>query len=156
MLFEHLTLRDRQALLVGMIILIPTLFYFIWLEPFIESHQQLKNRILVEQANLTWMQQAAAEIQNLRAMSSTAPPVPLITLINISIARSSLNTIDKHLDSKNEQEVRIRFEEVPFTQLVQWLAQLYRQHQIQVTAISIERQQRPDTVKTQITLYRSK
>jgi len=159
-MLNYLTSRDRRVLLIGIIILSLTLIYFIGLEPFIESHQQLKNKVLAEQKNLLWMQQAATEVQRLRQqavpLTAKSSSQSLFALIDTSIAQSSLNKINKRIEPKNEQELHISFDEVSFTQLIQWLAQLYQQYQIQVSMILLERQQRPDTVKSHITLYRQK
>ena len=55
-MLNRLTPRDRRAFIMGISILSFAITYFIWLEPFIESYQQLKNKVLAEQMNLLWMQ----------------------------------------------------------------------------------------------------
>ncbi len=157
-MLNRLTPRDRRAFIMGISILSFAITYFIWLEPFIESYQQLKNKVLAEQMNLLWMQQAATEIQQLRLQSSTLavkPTESLATLLDTSIAQSTLKPMNKQVELKNDQEVRISFEEVNFTQLIHWLVQLRQQYQIQVNTISLERRSQPEMVKSLFILRRS-
>jgi general secretion pathway protein M len=157
-MLNRLTPQDRRAFLIGITLLSVAITYFIWLEPFIESYQQLKNKVLAEQTHLLWMQQAAAEIQQLRLQSSTSavkPTESLAMLLDKSIAQSALKLVNKQVELKNEQEVRISFEEVNFTQLIHWLVQLHQQYQIQVSTISLERRSPPEMVKSVFVLRRS-
>ncbi|NJO14704.1 MAG: type II secretion system protein M [Thioploca sp.] len=154
--FINLNYRERWVLLSGTVLLVFILSYFWWWQPFIAKHIQLTHIIAAQQKSLQWMTQSAAEIQQLRqplshSVSSTNS-LSLLTLIDKSMRQGTLNSVSKRIESKSNQEVQLHFEQVSFTELMLWLAQLYNQYQIQVDSIHIEQLTLPDKVKARLTL----
>ncbi|EDN65834.1 conserved hypothetical protein [Beggiatoa sp. PS] len=76
----------------------------------------------------------------------------LLNLIDKSTRIGALRNANKQIEAKGKQEVRVNFEEVSFTDLMRWLGQLYNQHQIQVSTMSIEQKHKPNKVKVRLTL----
>jgi len=150
---NQLSSRDRYTLIIGTVALGLILVYFMLIEPFLSSHNQLKNIVAAQKNTLDWMNKAAPEIQALRQQSTPVIKRPsLLSLIDKSTRSGALSKARKRIQPKGEQEVRVNFEKVSFTELIRWLGQLYNQYQVQVTKITIERQQAPDRVKVRLTL----
>jgi len=145
--FNRLTLSERQTIIIGIIVVMSASIYFLLWEPFVANHKQLKNIVAVQKNNLAWMRTAANEVRQLR---NTSTPQNLLSLVDTSIRE--LNTTDKRIKPKGEQEVLVDFPSISFTKLIEWLAKLYNQHQIQVSTISIERQANSDQVIVKLTL----
>lgn len=154
--FNQLAPRERNTLIVGTIALVGILGYFMLWEPFVTARVQLENIVIAQQATLRWMQAATVEVQQLRRHSSTPllkkRKQSLLSLIDSSTRQGELGKVNKRIEPKGEQEVRVNFEQVSFTELMRWLGQLSNRHQVQVSTISIERQQVPDRVKVYLTL----
>lgn len=155
--FKHLTLREQQMLLIGAFVLIFIVVYFLFWEPLVKEHAQLEQTILAQKESLRWMQIAAVEIQQLRqplhSTTSVAKNRPsLLSLIDSSSRQGVLEKVEKRIEPKGEQEVRVTFKVVSFTDFVQWLEQLSNNHQIVVKTISIESLSAPDQVKINLTL----
>jgi len=154
--FTQLESRERRVLISGAIALVIIAGYSIVYEPFVKARAQLENIVTAQQVTLQWMQNASAEIQQLRAESSSLPQIntqiSLLSLIDQNLRQSPLNKIDKRIDPKGENSVDIYFEHVNFTELMRWLGQLHNQHHIKVNMISIEKLASPDTVKIRMTL----
>jgi general secretion pathway protein M len=154
--FNNLSYQARLVLLgsLGLVIIIWS--YLEWWQPFMANHIQLTHNIATQQQTLQWMTTAAAEIQQLRQQShhatSQTNSLSLLTLIDKSMRSGTLNSVNKRIESKDNQEVQLNFESVSFTELVRWLAQLYNQYQVQVDNVHIERLTVPDRVKVRLTL----
>ncbi len=152
--FNQLAPRERRVLIIGAVTLGGILLYFMLWEPFVTTHAQLKNIVAAQKVTLQWMKDAALEIQQLRrhTPSSQTSEQSLLGLIDRSIRSGRLDKAHKRIEQKGEREVQVNFEEVSFTELMQWLGQLYNQHQVQVSSISLERLRTPDSVKVRLTL----
>ncbi|MDM8564373.1 type II secretion system protein M [Candidatus Halobeggiatoa sp. HSG11] len=147
---EQLSSSERKTIIWGVIIVITASVYFLMWEPFTANYKQLQNIVAAQKDNLSWMQNAAAEVQSLRGRVSA--PKNLLSLIDTSIRNNNLNKIDKRIEPKGKQEVLVSFSNVSFTELVQWLSKLYNQHKVQITAINIEHKLAPDQVAVKLTL----
>jgi general secretion pathway protein M len=156
--FNQLTSRERRTLMIGTVMLGGILFYFLVWEPFVTARTQLENIVASQQSTLQWMNDAAAEVQQLQQRPQTKPSKKstqsIISLIDKSTRIGALRGTNKRIEAKGQQEVRVTFEEVSFTDLMRWLKKLYNQHQIQISTISIEQKHKPDKVKVRLTLNR--
>ena len=154
--FKQLAPHERRTLMIGTIALSSLLFYFLIWEPFVTARTQLENIVASQKSTLQWMNEAAAEVQQLQHRPQTTPakkPVQsLLNLIDKSTRIGALRNANKQIEATGKQEVRVNFEEVSFTDLMRWLGQLYNQHQIQVSTMSIEQKHKPDKVKVRLTL----
>jgi general secretion pathway protein M len=158
--FKQLPLRERRTLIIGAIALSSILFYFLLWEPLITARTQLENIVASQKSTLQWMNDAAAEVQQLQHRPQTTsspskkPTQSLLSLIDRSTRIGAFRRANKRIEAKGKQEVRVNFEDVSFTDLMRWLGQLYNQHQIQVSTINIEQKHIPDKVKVRLTLKR--
>lgn len=150
--------RERHTLLLGALVLSALLLYFLVWEPFQAARAQLANIIAAQESDLQWMQQAAGQIRQLRANQSTEPArtdtTSLLAIIDNSTRAGDLAKVSKRIEPQGESSVRVNFETVRFTFLLQWLAVLHAQHGIQVQALSLERDTGADRVKARLTLGR--
>ncbi|MEN8217473.1 MAG: type II secretion system protein M [Pseudomonadota bacterium] len=148
--FKQLAPRERRAIIYGAVALGSILVYFMLWAPFVTARTQLENIVAAQKATLHWMQAAALEVQQLRHQSRTSPAhkQSLLSLID----QSTLGKARKRIEPKGEREVWVNFEEVSFTELIRWLGQLYNQHQVQISTISIERLDTSDRVKVRLML----
>lgn len=152
--FNQLSPRERRVLIIGAIVLGGILMYFRLWEPFVTARAQQENIVAAQKTTLRWMTDAAASVQQLRRQSHTTPAKKpsLLGLIDKSTHTGALSKARKQIEPKGELEVRVSFEEVSFTELMQWLGLLYSQHKVQVSTINIEPQPIPDRVKVRLTL----
>jgi len=148
--FNQLTPRERRALMIGAVALGGILTYFTLWAPFVTAHTQLENIVAAQKNTLQWMQAAALQVQQLRHQSRTSPAhkQSLLSLID----QSTLGKAHKRIEPKGDREIWVNFEQVSFTELMQWLGQLYNQHQVQISTISIERLDTSDRVKVRLIL----
>lgn len=148
----QLTLRERQALLIGGFALGAGFGYFLLWRPLMIAQQQLKTIVTAQQTTLQWMQQAALEVKQARSISDI-PQHSLLSLIDDSMRQGTLSQLPKRLEPQNEDLVQVSFEQIRFSELITWLSHLYNHYHIHVRTLSLERQY-PDTVKVRLTLHR--
>lgn len=159
LIFGQLSPRERYILFLGIVIGASLFVYaFLWI-PLVNSRTTLDTKIIAQEANLQWMQQAAQEIQQLRGQSTTVAAaksaVSLLTVIDNSNSQTWLATTPKRIEPKTEEEILVEFEQVSFTALMRWLVELYNRYQIQVGAMSVERLDANDNVKVRVTLVKN-
>ncbi len=154
--FNQLAPRERRALIIGIVALGGIIIYFMLWEPFTTERTQLENIITSQKSTLDWMNETAAEVQQLRSQSKTSSvktrKQSLLSLIDKSTRTGALSKANKRIEPKGERQVRVNFKEVSFTELMRWLGQLHNQHQVQVSTITIEPQHTPDKVKVRLIL----
>ncbi len=153
---NQLAPRERRVLIIGAVTLVIMMGYFMLWEPLVTARAQLENVVAAQKTTLRWMTDAAAEVKQLRLQSNTSPTKThkpsLLSLIDKSVRTGILAKTNKRIEPKGKQKVQVRFNTVSFTALMRWLGQLYNQHQVEMSQISIERQQAPDQVKVNLTL----
>jgi len=154
--FKQLALRERRALIIGGVALGILMGHFMFIEPLITARALLENIVSAQKNTLRWMNEAAAEVQQLRHDVGNSPTKirrqSLLSLIDKSTRNGELDKINKRIEPRGEQEVQVRFKAVSFTALMRWLGQLYNQYQVQVNTISLERQPVSDRVRASLTL----
>ncbi len=149
--------REYIILIIGGITLSLILGYFFILEPLLLQRQQLININQSQQKTLTWMRDAVMQVQQLRTVTSRPTlEQSLFSLIDESLQKTNLQKLNKRIEPRKETEVRVNFEQVAFSDLIKWLADLNNQHGIQVLLMSVEPLREPDQVKVNMTLYYEK
>lgn len=155
-LFKHLNPRERYSLIVGGSALFLFLAYILLWQPWQNQVQEMQLRVGAQIEELAWMQQAAKEVKQLRTSSASStvnrPTASLFSIIDSSMAQTSLAKTNKRIEPNTEQEIKISFEQANFSDLVQWIAGLQQQHRLQVQVLSLEKLAGNDSVKAQLTL----
>jgi general secretion pathway protein M len=154
--FNQLALRERRALIIGVVGLGILMGHFMFIEPLITARALLENIVSAQKNTLRWMKEAAVEVQQLRHDVGKSPTKirrqSLLSLIDKSTRNGELDKINKRIEPRGEKEVQVRFKAVSFAALIRWLGQLYNQYQVQVKTISLERQPVSDQVRASLTL----
>lgn len=151
--WQHLEQREQHVLIGGTLVTLGLITYFLLWEPLSTAHHDLRNRVAAQQATLVWMQNAAQQIQQLRTTRPEAPPkTPLLVTVTNSLQTGNFTKLIKQVESKSEQEVRVTFEQISFTEFIKWLAALQNQFTIQVQSLHLTPLTTADMVKVQLTL----
>lgn len=154
--FKQLNSRERYSLIVGGSVLFLFLAYILLWQPWQNQVQEMQLRVGAQIEELAWMQQAAKEVKQLRTSSAPStvnrPTASLFSIIDSSMAQTSLAKTNKRIEPNTEQEIKISFEQANFSDLVQWIAGLQQQHRLQVQVLTLEKLAGNDSVKIQLTL----
>ncbi len=148
--------RERRLVLTGGLVLGLLLVYVLVVDPLLSAYGERASRVEQQRADLVWMQQAAARIQQLQASSGAQGAGlgdrSLLAVVDGSAREAGLGGALSRVRPDGALAVRVWFEGVPFDALVEWLGRMDREFQVQVKLITLERQSEPGRVHAQLTL----
>jgi len=150
----NLQSRERHTLLGGAIVLVPLLVYALLIDPFQQELQRLEQGVESQRELLAWMQQAAAEVKQLRGTQPGAQRVSgqsLMSTIDASARSTGLSGAIKQLRPEG-QGVKVRLEEAAFDDMLRWLGQLSSRHGIAVSGLVMERLPQAGRVNASVVL----
>ncbi|MCP4699405.1 MAG: type II secretion system protein M [Gammaproteobacteria bacterium] len=150
--FSRLQRRERYALILGSGLLLAILGYFLMWEPFAAQRASLAKQVAAQRALHDWMEAAARQVRQLRSRKGKVPEQSLLSLIDKSLRQSALNKVNKRIEPKSEQAVRVNFEQVAFNDLILWLARLQNRHGVRANSVAITRRKTPGIVSARLTL----
>jgi len=157
--WEGLGTRERFIVIPGSVILIPFLLWVLVWRPLIGNVIQLEQEVASQRENVVWMQNAATELRQLRGSGAQAAAGlggrSLLAVVDQSARSAGLGSGLKRIEPDTADAVRVRLEGVSFDTLVTWLDLLSRQHGIQASLVSIEREAGPGLVNVRLTLNAS-
>lgn len=152
--WANLQPRERHTLLGGGIALALIMVYALGIDPFRQELRRLEQSVTAQQEVLGWMQQAAAEVKQLRGNRPGATQVSgqsLMSLIDASARSTGLSGAIKQLRPEG-QGVKVRLEEAAFDDMLRWLGQLNSHHGIHVSGLVMERLPQPGRVNASVVL----
>ena len=99
------------------------------------------NRLASAETGFAEMQAIAKQVESLRGqMLSGKPkvaPEQLLSLLEGGLKSATIATSLKSITPESDGAIRMRFDEVPFDSLIQWLIQFHNQHGISVSSMSV-------------------
>nr|VFK60344.1 MAG: general secretion pathway protein M [Candidatus Kentron sp. TUN]VFK62474.1 MAG: general secretion pathway protein M [Candidatus Kentron sp. TUN]VFK71879.1 MAG: general secretion pathway protein M [Candidatus Kentron sp. TUN] len=147
--------RDRIALVVGGVMIVSSLLWFMVIEPLDNKVEYLTHRVSKREADLQWMQQAAKKIIRLRenavAKGEASHAQSLLIVVDNSAKKAGISQAVKRIEPIGEKGVRVWIEEVAFDDLLLWLGDL-RLKGIHSDNIAIEHRKVSGHVNTKATL----
>jgi len=117
--FSHLSQRDQTALLILAVCASAWLVYQGLVSPMSERRAQMAVNNVAASALLSRVDAKVAQLMHLRDQSASAPSGSLTA--TISRASEALQLPVKRLQPNSRGEVQVRFENVDYDRLVQWL-----------------------------------
>lgn len=146
---------ERRTLSVGGIVMTLTLIYFGGWAPLQESVASLETQVQEQQALKRWMEQSAAEVQQLRrggAGQGLGAGRSLLTVVDQTARGGQLGPSLKRIEPEGENSVKVWLEQAAFDEMMSWLVTLEQQYGVTVATITIERQAVAGRVDAHLTL----
>jgi len=155
----NLAFREKQALSVGVVVIIIFLIYgFIW-APLNNKVKTIRTHIERNQALLAWM--TAADIQIQRIQKNNQKPLAavsagsLLSVIQNQINLSPIATNLSELRQFENDSVQLRFKQVEFDKMIAWLAELCQENKVVITQLTITSGESPGIVAAEFVLKTS-
>ena len=148
---------ERKILIIGAVALAFILPYFgVWL-PLQKDVAALESQVQEQHAVKRWMQQASAEVKQLRGAGGSNPVRPqdgrsLLAVVDQTAKRSGLGPGLKRLEPEGQDAVKVWLEQIAFDQMVAWLTSLEQKNGLAVETITIDRQDIDGRVNARMTL----
>jgi general secretion pathway protein M len=132
------------------------LVYAVAWNPLTASVSRLQQSVEEQQALKQWMQQAAAEVNQLRgAAGASDDHRSLLAVVDQTSKQSQLGPAVKRIEPDGQELVRVSLEQASFDDMMSWLGSLQRSFGVSVADVSIDRQAASGRVNARITLKRS-
>lgn len=154
----NLNPRERNALVIGGIILGVLLIYTVLWAPFSNKVEKLEHTVQEQRALQLWINTASAEAQRLRATKSTHSTAQniagqsLLSVVDQAAKQDRLGSALKRIEPEGAAKVRVWIEQAPFDDVVLWMGNLQNTYGVRVTNVSIDRQGTSALVNARITV----
>lgn len=155
--WQNLSFREKQAALLGSIVIILFLFYEMVWSPFTDHIESLRHSLIQNQALLTWMQDTDKKIQSLEKNQyhdKIQAKTSLLSLIQNQLQQTPLGRSVSEVRQADNNAVELQFEKVNFDSLIVWLTRLWQQHGLLVTDIAVKPTGARGIVKGNVVLSR--
>jgi general secretion pathway protein M len=145
--------RERHTLIAGALALILLLGYALVWEPYQSELKRLRQSVAEQEQLLAWMEQAAAEVAQLRrsAPARSASRQPLLTLVDTTARQRGLGGALKRVQPDGEA-VQVWLEQAAFDEVLRWVDGLARSHGIRVNGMVVERAEASGLVNARLVL----
>jgi type II secretory pathway component PulM len=144
--------RERQALSVLAVFLVPVLLYLLVWSPVRTGLARSQARLATVQVQLATMREQAALVESLRAAPRSEPIADAASAVQDAASRNGLKGQVKRVDADNPNSVRVQVEAAPFPALMSLLVDL-QQRGLRAEKAGIERNAtKPGTANANLVL----
>jgi general secretion pathway protein M len=150
MRWEDLQFREKIAMVGAAAALILALLYLL-MQPLLSRRAQLREEVVVRQAELVWMMNSAGEIIRGGTAAQTPAVASPLKLIDQTVRANNLIGQLKRLEPGTGDEIRVWMEEVAYVDLIHWLRQLTGGGQIAIANLTVEKSGAPGRVNARLT-----
>lgn len=146
--------RERRALSVLAVFLVPVLLYLLVWNPVQHGLAASQARLATVHAQLAQVREQAALVASLRAAPRSEAPADAASAVQDAAARNGLREQVKRVDADSQNSVRVQLEAAPFSALMSLLVEL-QQAGLRTDSATVERNARAGTVNARLVLQAS-
>lgn len=150
--FEQLQSRERQLVIVAMVVFAIFLPYQLIWSPLIVRAGHLQKQVNKQAKQLQWMRASMQEIPQPRGNSGAKHSGSLLSVVEQTANQSQLRNSIRKIQPEGDQGVRIWMDNAGFDDILMWLERLKKQSSIEVVDFSVERQTETGQVNLRLLL----
>lgn len=149
--WDNLSLREKQVMFFGGIIVTLALFYLIIWAPLSNAVASYRHEVEENGKLLAWMKEADHEMQNMQQTAKHKTSASsLLSLVQKQLAIASLTTTQ--LRQGDNGEIQMSFQNVAFDKLIQWLVAANQNQHLSIVHMSVTPTATPGLVMATITV----
>lgn len=141
--WQSLSARDRRIVQIGGVVVAAMLFWALWFDPLQRARQSLAGSVKQAEADLVYVQSAAARLAGLQASGSATVfdrgGKSLLALADASAREAQLANALKRIEPVSGGRVSVWLEAASFDAVAQWLEQLQQHFGVRADEFSISR-----------------
>jgi len=149
--FEQLQSRERQLVIVAIVVFAVFLPYQLIWSPLIVRAGHLQKQVNQQAKQLQWMRTSMREIPQPRG-SGVKHSGSLLSVVERTANQSQLHNSIRKIQPEGGQGVRIWMDNAGFDDILMWLERLKKQSDIEVVDFSVERQTEAGQVNLRLLL----
>ncbi|UZE94480.1 type II secretion system protein M [Alkalimarinus alittae] len=153
--FDSLPKRDQQALLLLSGALVLAILYFLVWSPAHEFSKKQEANLKSSQELLSWVRANEGIARSLvgDAGSHSSKIIDSQSLVSTVSSNAQKHKINlKRFEPSGERKVRVWLEKVPFNTVILWLKDLNSSYNIEVSQVSIDKDEKGGLVNVRLTL----
>ncbi|QEP44822.1 type II secretion system protein M [Ectothiorhodospiraceae bacterium BW-2] len=154
--WNSLQSREQWLIMLGGGVLLMLLLYLVLWEPVVKESQQLEQSVINLERDLAWMAQAAEVVQQLQQRATEqggAGSQPLLTIVDRTLKQFQLGDNIERVQPEGSR-VQIRLKEAAFDQVLSWIDQLDKRHNLTIDSLVVERSDALGRVNTRLVVGR--
>ncbi len=127
-LLSRYSARERMIVIAGIVILLGIVIHAGLVEPYQQRLGSLKEDLAQSKADLQWLASVKPELARSGSISQVQKfDGSLANLINQTTNQQKLDSYLAQMTPRGEDEISVRFKEVPFQQLILFIAKINEQ-----------------------------
>ncbi len=150
--FHQLQSRERQLVIVAMVVFAIFLPYQLIWSPLLNRADRLQQQVNQQTEQLQWMRNALREIPPLQGGQGTKSSASLLSVVEQTARQGKLRSSIRKIQPEGEQGVRIWMDNAGFDDVLMWLEQMKKQAGIEVVEMAAERQTETGRVNLRLLL----
>jgi len=124
-LLARYSLREKLIVLVGIVVLAGLGIHALLIEPYQQRVASVEEALIQGRDDLQWMSSAVQGLSsNDNSQQSQNFDGTLANLINQTVKQEQLNSYLAQMTPRGEDEIRVRFDAVPFDRFITFVAKL--------------------------------
>lgn len=149
----RLTSRERGLLALLVFCAVPAALWFGLLEPLGQTRDAARTDLREAQALTEWVAGRAAEQALLGRPEDSGPRRPIGSSgLEQSLISAGLRDLVSALTNRSQEEIEVRFDDVPFVDLVRWMDQSDPEWGYDIINLRLERTEAPGRVMADLVL----
>lgn len=150
--------RERMFIAVGSILLVAFLIFWLGLKPLFQHAGEARQRVEEKSVLLADLRATATELGDRSRLAATLPSAneSLVVIVDRSTRETGLATSLKRNQPVSDDEIRVRFENASFNQVMAWLGLLHSKYGIEIDNAAFETMTEPGRVQASLVLKRGK
>ena len=155
--FEQLAPRERLLVTVAGILAMFALVVILGVRPLFANSRRASELVADKQTLLADLERVAARLGPQSPLNGAGPAdnQPLVVLVDRTTRARGLGPFLKRNEPDGPASIRLRFENVPFDTLVEWLVEMQNAHQVATVNASIDAAQDTGRVNCSLQLARA-
>lgn len=140
--FQTAEPREQKMMFFGGLTITVILFFAFIIFPLQEKVDNAKSNLEYKQSLYQWMQ---PKVKSLIALKSSKPTnlnqtkTSALIIVERELKQSALSGLPHTIEKKQNDEVQITFDSVPFDEVIRWLGGLSQSFQLQVQSMTVNR-----------------
>jgi general secretion pathway protein M len=139
--WQNLAKRERAFLRTMLIVIGIALLYFVIYQPINKTIAELQQAVNYQNTIVQSIKPKVAEIQSFKHSTAQANQVNannLLSVVDQNLKQQQLDRYTSEVSQTSSNGVQIKFSNISFDQLLQWLIALWQRYQIQVSQIEVK------------------
>ena len=153
--WQSLSTREQLYVKLGSIFVAFLIIYYGLVSPLSSSVTSLRQQTLYQQSLVVWMKPRVQALQRTTGSKTSFQAVSqteLLPTIDKRLKNSAFAGAVDEINQTSSNGVRVSFKEVPFDELMAWLAQQWQSSHIMVSDIDVQKGEKVGIAKVSVTL----